>query len=238
MTFLRTGKAEREGYANVTSFKLISPAHFVGTIFRIDPALRFVSRDRATLGRLVMGPLELGAGASTSAMSELMANLPFARVIRCGMHIWKLVVAIRQAQKTPITWPGSTVPSRTSFAPNQKPCTNIPYATNWLKPEVHAQIRLTRHAVFCSFCMTATNAECSCETALNAFTVAIADTARSTRVAACPNCARSTLRRGPAKRCEIICRTTMAGTTERITRVRDHDPRNPRMTQVMQVVMC
>jgi hypothetical protein len=57
------------------------------------------------------------------------------------MHIWKLVVAIRQAQKTAITFPTSTLPSRTSFAPNQKPWTNMPIAINWLKPEVIAHTR-------------------------------------------------------------------------------------------------
>ena len=168
-----------------------------------------------------------------SAMSE--ANLPFARVIRCGMHVWKLVIAIIiNAQKTPIAWPGSALPSHTIIVPNQKPSTDIPYATNSLKPEGHAQMRLTPHPILCSFRMTAANAECSCETALKAFTVAIDDTARSTRIATRPNCVRSTPRRGPARRCETICRITMTGTTEKI---RDHDPRNPRMTQVTQVVM-
>src|SRR6266851_2371673 len=103
------------------------------------------------------------------------------------MHIWKLVVAIRQAQKTAITLPTSTLPSRTSFAPNQKPCTNMPNAINWLKPEVTAHTRLTFHARDCILCVTERNADCSCVEALKAFTVEIADTARSTRVAAKPS---------------------------------------------------
>jgi hypothetical protein len=94
---------EREGYANVTWFRLISPEHFLGTILRIDPALR-LRRDREARGRLGIAKLlEPEFGASISAMRPVTEHLPFVRVISCGMHFWKLTVAIRQAEKTSIT---------------------------------------------------------------------------------------------------------------------------------------
>ena len=121
---------EREGYANETWFKLISPDNLLGTIPRIDPALR-LSWDRETRGRIEMGTLlGQGLGASISPVSALIMYMPFVKSISCGMHFWKLSVAIRQAEKTPMTWPASTLPSRTSFAPNQKPGTNNPNEIN------------------------------------------------------------------------------------------------------------
>lgn len=78
--------------------------------------------------------------------------------------------------------------------------------------------------MLCSFCVTERNAVCSYETALKAFTVTIADIERSTRVVASPNCAANRKKR----LCKMICRTTMAGTMNSITRVRAHDRRDPR----------
>ena len=101
-----------------------------------------------------------------------------------------------------------------------------------------AHMQSARHVLFCSFCRTERNADCSCKIALKAFTVAIADTTRSARVAACRKWVPLALRRGVAIRCKMIWRITMAGTTESITRVRAHDWKNPRAKQVMQVVIC
>ena len=101
-----------------------------------------------------------------------------------------------------------------------------------------ANMLSTRHVLFFSFRKTERNADCSCGTALKAFTVAIADTVLSARVAACRKWVSLALRRGVAIRCKMIWRITMAGTTESITRVRAHDWKNPRAKQVMQVVIC
>lgn len=84
-----------------------------------------------------------GAGEEDSAAAkdnnEAIAAFPLAKVIECGMHIWRLLVAMRQAQKTAMTSPGETVPSLTSLEPNQNPWTNMPIITKCANPEVKPQ---------------------------------------------------------------------------------------------------
>lgn len=71
---------------------------------------------------------------------EEIANLPFARTINCGIHICRLLVAIKQAQKTAIT---VTLFSLTNFALNQKPWTNMAIITNRAVPEEKPQTRFS-----------------------------------------------------------------------------------------------
>lgn len=72
--------------------------------------------------------------------------------------------------------------------------------------------------------------------ALNALTVAIATTARSTSVAATAVCARSAARRGPATIWEVDWMRTRMGTAERMTRVRGQEREKARARQVRVVV--
>ena len=116
-------------------------------------------------------------------MRAAMANLPFATMMSWEMHSCRLLVAIRQAQKTDMTSPALTVPLRTSDAPNQKPWTNIAMLENWLSALVKPQTALTFVVLACILLSTSERAETSYAWALNALTVAIALTARSTSVA-------------------------------------------------------
>ena len=110
--------------------KASSPKHLEGMILRSD--LREGVDEEGVEG------LEL----PTMVSREAIANLPFARVMNWGIHIWRLLVAIKQAQKTVMTSPAPTLCSLTNFAPNQKPCTNMAIMTNWAIPLVKPQTRV------------------------------------------------------------------------------------------------
>jgi len=152
------------------------------------------------------------------------------------MHICKLDVAIRHAQKTAMTFPGETVPALTSFEPNHKPCTNMASMTNCAKLLVMPQTIWPFQAAWRIFSRTLDNVTCSCLAVLNALTVAIAATARSTRLAAVAVCKRSTARGGAAKAWDRAWTTTRTGTAERTTRVRDQERVNARIRQANVVV--
>ena len=49
---------------------------------------------------------------------------------KLGMHIWTLLVAIKQAQRTVMRSPAPIFPPPTSFEPNQNPWTNIAIVAN------------------------------------------------------------------------------------------------------------
>ena len=52
-------------------------------------------------------------------------------------HIWRLLAAIKHAQKTATTSPAPILFSLTNFVPYQKTWTNMAIMMNWAKPEVH-----------------------------------------------------------------------------------------------------
>ena len=65
-----------------------------------------------------------GETVSSSPMSEtrgVIADLRFDRASICGIHICRLLVAMRQAKKTVMTSTGEILPLPTSLAPYQNP---------------------------------------------------------------------------------------------------------------------
>ena len=64
------------------------------------------------------------------SIKAAMVNFPFTTTINCGIHIERLDVAIRQAQKVATTSPKVILPSLTSLDPSQIPWTNIAIMTN------------------------------------------------------------------------------------------------------------
>ena len=177
-TLDNTGTVGLEGYAKVTLYKAISPAHLEGTLRSLE--------------------LDEVASSLIRLTRAAMAILPLARTMNWGTHIWRLLDAIRHAQKTAITSPGVILPSRTSLEPNQKPCTNMAIITNWEAPEVDAQSLFILAPSLSKRWNTALARPCSYAEALKALTVAIAVAARSIIVAATPMFSRSVARMGPA----------------------------------------
>ena len=115
------------------------------------------------------------------------------------MHIWRLLVAIKQAQKTAMTSPGLILSSLTSFEPNQKACTNMAMVTNCAAALVAPQTALSFFEARLRRSRTASRECRSYGAALNALTVAMEASARSTRVAAVADSVRSAARRGEAR---------------------------------------
>lgn len=68
--------------------------------------------------------------------SDTIANLPLAIVMNWKIQSWRLLAAMRHAQKTAITSPSETVPSLTSFVPKRIFWTNMAMLTSWLIPLV------------------------------------------------------------------------------------------------------
>lgn len=150
-------------------------------------------------GEVGMGEDEDGEEESwIVSINAAMANLPLARVMNCGMHIWRLDVAMRHAQNVAITSPADTFPSLTSLEPNQNPWTNIPIMTNCASALVTPQTLFNRLAATRSVSNAALARVSSNNWALNALTVGMAESARSMREAVVVVCARSWKRRGDA----------------------------------------
>jgi hypothetical protein len=149
-------------------------------------------------------PDVVGAGGATVGVLEssmrvtraTTGKFPLASVINCGLHICRLLVAIKQAQKTAVMSPAPILLSLTSFEPNQKPWTNIAMVTNCAAALVAPYTALNFFDAWFNRSSTSSRKRCSNGPALKALTVAMEARAWSTRVVAVAVWLRSKARSG------------------------------------------
>ena len=82
-----------------------------------------------------------------SAKRAAIADLPLDRARMCGMHICRLLVAMRQTQKKVMASPGEIFPLPASLTLYQNPQTNMAMMANCARAVVAPQIVLRVQAI-------------------------------------------------------------------------------------------
>jgi hypothetical protein len=86
---------------------------------------------------------------------ETIELLPLLRTSRSGMSVWTQFEARTVAKKTVMTFPGESLPSLTSFEPNQNPATNIALMTKAARPREKPQALAIQMLTFLPCSMSA-----------------------------------------------------------------------------------